>query len=64
MNIKSSGLLALSLVVAASITAATVPAVRNQDTGAATISNHARADQSASAPIVVAQGRCFNGRCY
>jgi hypothetical protein len=64
MNIKSSGLLALSLVVAASVTATTVPTVRNQDTGVTTISNHATADQPAPAPIVVAQGRCFNGRCY
>ena len=64
MNIKSSGLLALSLVVAAAIAATTVPTARNQDTGAAPISNQARADQPASAPIVIAQGRCFNGRCY
>jgi len=64
MNITSSRLLALSLVVAASITATTVQTVRNQDTGVTTISNQARADQSSSAPIVVAQGRCFNGRCY
>ena len=64
MNIKSSGLLALSLVVAASIAATTVQTARNQDTGAAAISNQARADQAASVPIVVAQGRCFNGRCY
>jgi hypothetical protein len=63
MNIKSSGLLALSLVVVASITTS-VPAVRNQDTGVTTISNHATADQPAPTPIVVAQGRCFNGRCY
>lgn len=64
MNIKSSVLLALSLVAAASIAATTVPTVRNQDTGATAISNEARADQPVSAPIVVAQGRCFNGRCY
>ena len=64
MKTKSSGLLALSLVAAASIAATAVPTVRNQDTGVATISNQARADQPVSAPIVIAQGRCFNGRCY
>jgi hypothetical protein len=53
-----------SLVVAAFVAAASVPAVRDRDAGAATISNQARADQSASAPIVVAQGRCFNGKCF
>jgi hypothetical protein len=53
-----------SLVVVACIAAASVPTVDNHDAGAATISNQARTDQSTSAPIVVAQGRCFNGRCY
>jgi hypothetical protein len=53
-----------SLVVAAFVAAAFVPAVRDRDAGAASISNQARADQPASAPIVVAQGRCYNGKCY
>jgi hypothetical protein len=64
MNIKSSGLLVLSLAAAATISATSVSTVRNQETGAATISNQARADQLVSTPIVIAQGRCFNGRCY
>jgi hypothetical protein len=64
MYLKSSALLMRSLVVVACIAAASVPTVHNHDAGAATISNHARTDQSASASIVVAQGRCFNGRCY
>jgi hypothetical protein len=63
MALKSSVLLMRSLVVAASV-AASVPAVRDHDAGAATISNQTRTDQAASAPIVVAQGRCYNGRCY
>jgi hypothetical protein len=53
-----------SLVVAAFVAAASVPSVRDRDAGAATISNQARTDQSAPAPIVVAQGRCFNGKCF
>ena len=64
MDLKSSALLMRSLVVVAFIAAASVPTVRNHDAVAETISNQARTDQSASAPIVVAQGRCFNGRCY
>jgi hypothetical protein len=64
MNLKASALLMRSLVVVACIATASVPTVHNPDAGAATISNQARTDQSTSAPIVVAQGRCFNGRCY
>jgi uncharacterized low-complexity protein len=64
MALKSSILLMRSLVVAASMAVASVPAVRQHDAGAATISKQTRTDQAASAPIVVAQGRCYNGRCY
>jgi hypothetical protein len=64
MDLKSSALLMRSLAVVACIAAASVPTVHDHDAGAATISNQARTDQSTSAPIVVAQGRCFNGRCY
>jgi hypothetical protein len=64
MTLKSSALVMRSLVVAAFVAAASVPAVRDHDGGAATISNQTRTDQAASAPIVVAQGRCYNGRCY
>jgi hypothetical protein len=64
MALKSSAFLMRSLVVVASIAAASVPTVRNHDAGAATVSNQAGTGQPASAPIVVAQGRCYNGRCY
>jgi hypothetical protein len=64
MALKSSALLMRSLVVVASVAAASVPTVRNHDAGAATVSNQTRTDQPVSAPIVVAQGRCYNGRCY
>jgi hypothetical protein len=64
MYAKSSVLLVYSLFLVAAMTTATVPTVRNQDTGTATISSQTKADQPASAPIVVAQGRCFNGKCY
>jgi uncharacterized low-complexity protein len=63
MTLKSSVLVMRSLVVAALVAAASVPAVRDRDAGAATISNQTRTDQPASAPIIVAQGRCYNGKC-
>ncbi len=64
MNLKSSTLLVRSLVMVASLAAASVPTVRSHDAGASTTFNQVKADQAASAPVVVAQGRCFNGRCY
>jgi hypothetical protein len=41
-----------------------VPTALNNETDAAKSSNLANAQRPASAPIVVAQGRCFNGRCF
>jgi len=64
MDQKSSVLLLRSLVVVASIATASLPTLRNHEAGGATIPNQARADHPASAPTVVAQGRCYNGRCY
>ena len=64
MASKSSTLLMRCLIVVASVSTASVPAVRSHDAGPAPISSRAGADQSASTPIVVAQGRCYNGRCY
>jgi hypothetical protein len=64
MDMKSSTLLMRSVVVVALVAVAAVPTVRSHDADRATISNQTRTDQSASAPIVVAQGRCYNGRCY
>ena len=64
MALKSSALFMSSLVVAAFVAASSVPTVRNHDAGAATISDQTRTDQPVSAPIIVAQGRCYNGRCY
>jgi hypothetical protein len=64
MASKSSTLLMRCLVVIASVSTASVPAIRSHDAGPASISSQPAADQSASAPVVVAQGRCYNGRCY
>jgi len=63
MDMKSPALFMRSLVVATLMAAASIPTVRH-GTGAATVPEQPRTEQSTSAPIVVAQGRCFNGRCY
>ena len=62
MNRRSSSsvLFALAIVLATATNAATtsspnVRAVPAQDQSAGT---------AATAPLVVAQGRCFNGRCF
>jgi hypothetical protein len=34
------------------------------DTNNANLPRHAGAERMAAVPIVVAQGRCFNGKCY
>lgn len=60
MEQKSAAFLMRTFVVIVSIAATCLPAVRNQ----VPVPNQTTTDQSASAPIVVAQGRCFNGRCY
>lgn len=64
MNLKSSALFIRYFVVVVAIAVASPPMVRNLDDGRASAANQPRADQPTSAPIVVAQGRCYNGRCY
>ncbi|HEU0084263.1 MAG TPA: hypothetical protein VFQ87_15485 [Bradyrhizobium sp.] len=61
---KSSALLMRSLIVVAAVSTASVPAVPDRDAGPASISGQATSDQPGSAPLIVAQGRCYNGRCY
>jgi hypothetical protein len=52
-----------TLVVAATVALTLGPGTGNQTADTAA-SNQAGASQPASAPMVVAQGRCFNGKCY
>jgi hypothetical protein len=54
--IRTLGMLALIAVTLA-------PATRN-DADAGRSSGPPSAERSGSAPIIVAQGRCFNGRCF
>ena len=55
--IRTLGLLAL---IAVTLT----PATRNTDADAGRSSGATNAERSGPAPIIVAQGRCFNGRCF
>jgi hypothetical protein len=55
--IRTLGLLAL---IAVTLT----PATRNTDADAGRSSAATHAGASDPAPIIVAQGRCFNGRCF
>ena len=41
-----------------------VPAVRGNDADTPRFFAQPSAQSSYSAPIIVAQGRCYNGRCY
>lgn len=63
MTLKAAASLMCTLVVAATVSLTLGPGTGNQTADTAA-SNQAGASQSASAPIVVAQGRCFNGKCY
>jgi hypothetical protein len=54
----------IALLAIALIAATLTSSVRSDDADGATVSRHASAGHSVSAPIVVAQGRCFNGRCF
>jgi hypothetical protein len=59
MNRKSS-----VLVVIAIIAATLAPTVRGHNAATATIPDQISTDRAGDAPIVLAQGRCFNGRCF
>lgn len=62
-NLKSAASLMRMLVVATIVSQTYGPIMgyRPADT---TAPDQAKAGQPASAPIVLAQGRCFNGKCY
>jgi hypothetical protein len=64
MDGKSSGSFTRPLAVIALLAATLTPAVRGHDAGADAIADQLSGDRASSAPIVLAQGRCFNGRCF
>ena len=63
MTLKSAASLMRMLVLAA-IVSQTWGLIAGNQTADTTAPNQARTSQPASAPIVVAQGRCYNGKCY
>jgi hypothetical protein len=54
----------LHLIAIALVVVALAPTMRGDNADNATVATDASGSQSVSAPIVVAQGRCFNGRCF
>jgi hypothetical protein len=58
MDRKSSVLVMVTLV------AVTLVATGRGDDASVTIPDQMSRDRAASAPVVLAQGRCFNGRCF
>jgi hypothetical protein len=63
MDRKSSALAIRPLVVVALVWATLITTVRSYDAAVA-IPDQVTRDQLTSAPIILAQGRCFNGRCF
>jgi len=53
-----------ALIVTAAAAALFAPPLRIQDGNAAVIEDALAKAQAHAMPIVVAQGRCYNGRCY
>ena len=65
MDRNSSVAIASTLMIAI-VTATTtlVPTFRGDDPFAVTVPEQLSKDRANAAPIVLAQGRCFNGRCF
>jgi hypothetical protein len=59
MDRKSFFLVVGALVIATTL----LPTVRGED-GASVAAFKESAGDASSAPIILAQGRCFNGRCF
>ncbi|MGA7488316.1 MAG: hypothetical protein WBW74_15435 [Xanthobacteraceae bacterium] len=64
MDRKSSGFAIRHLAVIVLLAAAFVPTVRGDTAATVTMRGQVGNDRAASAPIVLAQGRCFNGHCF
>ena len=63
MNRKSLAFLIRALSIALAIVTI-APALPSGNPDIANRSGQTSASQPSSAPIIVAQGRCFNGHCY
>ena len=64
MDRKSSRLAIRPLVVIALLATTFAPTIRGEGAAKVTIVDQMSGDRAVSAPIILAQGRCFNGRCF
>lgn len=64
MNRKPSVFAVRALGVLAVIAMTLVPTMRSSDHNTARSLPQPSANGPASAPIILAQGRCYNGKCY
>jgi len=60
---RTSGIAIASLVAVALVAATPAPTLRGT-AGVVTILDDTNIDRANPGPIAVAQGRCYNGRCY
>jgi hypothetical protein len=60
---RTSGIAIASLAAIALVAATPAPTLRGSSAGI-TIPDEASIDRANTAPIILAQGRCYNGRCY
>ena len=64
MNRTSSAIALGCLVVIALVAVTLVPKAYRHDAGSAAIPEQVNVDRLGVLPFQVAQGRCFNGRCF
>jgi hypothetical protein len=64
MNRKSHVSAIRSLVMILLVATTIAPAVKDHDVKAAQAQDQTSRTSVVAPPIVLAQGRCFNGRCY
>ena len=60
MDRKSFFLVVGALVIATTL----LPTVRGEDGASVAAFKESAGDRASSAPSILAQGRCFNGRCF
>jgi hypothetical protein len=63
MHGKSSSAVICSLTMIA-VVATLIPTIRGYDVDTAPARDQTTKSQASSAPLILAQGRCFNGVCY
>ena len=64
MDRKSSRIVIRSFVMIALVTTALASSIRDREINSPRAQDQASQSPALAPPIVLAQGRCFNGRCY